>query len=87
MQFDNSLGLEEYVMSDFNKIMAFQQMMPYLNKEQQEKLAATLGMNLQEIERRLVGKNKEDEFSQSPVRMFFERDRCDTSVLSLSGTS
>ena len=62
MQFDNSLGLEEYVMSDFNKIMAFQQMMPYLNKEQQEKLAATLGMNLQEIERRLVGKNKEDEF-------------------------
>lgn len=49
-------------MSDFNKIMAFQQMMPYLNKEQQEKLATTLGMDLQEIERRLVGKNKEDEF-------------------------
>ena len=49
-------------MSDFNKIMAFQQMMPYLNKEQQEKLAITLGMDLQEIERRLVGKNKEDEF-------------------------
>ena len=49
-------------MSDFNKIMAFQQMMPYLNKEQQEKLADTLGMDLQEIEKRLVGKNKEDEF-------------------------
>lgn len=49
-------------MSDFNKIMAFQQMMPYLDKEQQEALADTLGMNLQEIERRLVGKNKEDEF-------------------------
>ena len=49
-------------MSGFNKIMAFQQMMPYLNKEQQEKLAITLGMDLQEIERRLVGKNKEDEF-------------------------
>lgn len=49
-------------MSDFNKIMAFQQMMPYLSKEQQEKLATTLGMDLQEIERRLVGKNKEDEF-------------------------
>ena len=49
-------------MSDFNKIMAFQQMMPYLNKEQQEKLAITLGMDLQEIERRLVRKNKEDEF-------------------------
>lgn len=49
-------------MSDFNKILAFQQMMPYLNKEQQEELANTLGMDLQEIERRLVGKNKEDEF-------------------------
>lgn len=49
-------------MSDLNKIMAFQQMMPYLNKEQQEDLAHTLGMDLQEIERRLVGKNKEDEF-------------------------
>lgn len=49
-------------MSDFNKIIAFQQMMPYLSKEQQEELALTLGMDLQEIERRLVGKNKEDEF-------------------------
>lgn len=49
-------------MSDFNKIIAFQQMMPYLNKEQQENLAVTLGMDLQEIQRRLVGKNKEDEF-------------------------
>lgn len=37
-------------------------MMPYLNKEQQENLANTLGMELEEIERRLVGKNKEDEF-------------------------
>ncbi|PWL55817.1 MAG: hypothetical protein DBY38_00555 [Clostridium cadaveris] len=49
-------------MSDFNKILAFQQMMPYLNKEQQENLANTLNMDLQEIEKRLVGKNKEDEF-------------------------
>ena len=49
-------------MSDFNKIMAFQQIKPYLNKKQQEELAETLGMNLQEIEKRLVGKNKEDEF-------------------------
>ena len=49
-------------MSDFNKIIAFQQMMPYLNREQQENLATTLGMDLPEIERRLVGKNKEDEF-------------------------
>lgn len=49
-------------MSDYNKILAFQQMMPYLNKKQQENLATTLGMDLQEIERRLVGKNKEDEF-------------------------
>ncbi len=49
-------------MSDFNKIIAYQQIMPYLNKKQQEDLAKTLGMNLQEIEKRLVGKNKEDEF-------------------------
>ena len=49
-------------MSDFNKILAFQQMMPYLNEEQQIGLADTLGMDLQEIERRLIGKNKEDEF-------------------------
>lgn len=49
-------------MSDFNKIIAFQQIMPYLDKEQQENLANTLGMELEEIERRLVGKNKEDEF-------------------------
>ncbi|WP_099204947.1 hypothetical protein [Scatolibacter rhodanostii] len=49
-------------MSDFNKILAFQQIMPYLNKEEQENLANTLNMDLQEIEKRLVGKNKEDEF-------------------------
>ena len=30
-----------------NKIIAFQQMMPYLSKEQQEELALTLGMDLQ----------------------------------------
>lgn len=49
-------------MSDFNKILAFQQIMPYLNKEQKEDLANVLSMDLQEIERRLVGKIKEDEF-------------------------
>ena len=47
-------------MSDFNKILAFQQIMPYLNKDEQEELATTMGMDLQEIKRRLVGKNKED---------------------------
>lgn len=49
-------------MSDLNKILAFQQMMPYLDKEHQESLANTLNMDLKEIDRRLVGKNKEDEF-------------------------
>lgn len=49
-------------MSDFNKIIAFQQVMPYLTTKQQEDLANALDMNLQEIERRLIGKNKEDEF-------------------------
>lgn len=49
-------------MSDFNKIIAFQQVMPYLTTKQQEDLANALDMDLQEIERRLIGKNKEDEF-------------------------
>ena len=49
-------------MSDFNKILAFQQIMPYLNKEQQDELATTLGMDFEKIKCRLVGKNKEDEF-------------------------
>ena len=62
MIFSGIFQLRGKDMSDFNKIMAFQQMMPYLNKEQQDNLATTLGMELQEIERRLVGKNKEDEF-------------------------
>ena len=56
------LTKEDEKMSDFNKVVAFQQVMPYLNKEQQKKLALTMGMDLQEIERRLIGKNKEDEF-------------------------
>lgn len=49
-------------MSDFNKILAFQQIMPYLSKDQQESLANVLNMDMQEAKRRLVGKNKEDEF-------------------------
>lgn len=49
-------------MSDFNKILAFQQIMPYLSKEQKETLAKTLNMNMEEIQQRLVGKSKEDEF-------------------------
>ena len=64
MIFSGIFQLRGKDMSDFNKIMAFQQMMPYLNKEQQDNLATTLGMELQEIERRLVGKNKEDEFTR-----------------------
>ena len=51
------LTKEDEKMSDFNKVVAFQQVMPYLNKEQQKKLALTMGMDLQEIERRLIGKN------------------------------
>lgn len=49
-------------MSDFNKIVAFRNMMPYLSKDEQNKLAQTLGMTMEEISKRLVGKNKEDEF-------------------------
>lgn len=49
-------------MSDFNKILAFQNIIPYLNEDKQVELAKTLGMNISEINRRLVGKNKEDEF-------------------------
>lgn len=49
-------------MSDLNKILAFQQLMPYLSEEEQEALANTMGMDLDEINQRLIGKNKEDEF-------------------------
>ena len=49
-------------MSDFNRIIAFRQIMPYLNKVEQEELANTLGMELEDIDKRLIGKNKEDEF-------------------------
>lgn len=49
-------------MSDFNKVLAFQSIMPYLDKDKQAELAKTLGMDINEINRRLVGKNKEDEF-------------------------
>lgn len=49
-------------MSDFSKILAFQGIMPYLSKDEQNKLAQTLGMSIEEINKRLVGKNKEDEF-------------------------
>jgi hypothetical protein len=44
-------------MSDFNKVLAFQNIMPYLNQEQQEELANTLGLSLETIQQRLVGKN------------------------------
>lgn len=49
-------------MSDFNKILAFQSVIPYLNEDQQESLVSALGMTRDEIDKRLVGKNKEDEF-------------------------
>lgn len=49
-------------MSDFSKIVAFQGIMPYLSQDEQNKLAQTLGMSIEEINKRLVGKNKEDEF-------------------------
>lgn len=49
-------------MSDLNKILAFRDIMPYLSIEEQKNLASTLGLSLDEVEQRLVGKNKEDEF-------------------------
>ncbi len=49
-------------MSDLNKIIAFNQIMPYLSQEDQNKLAHTMGMDIEEVQRRLTGKNKEDEF-------------------------
>lgn len=53
---------EMRILSDFNKILAFQAVMAYLNEEEQKNLAQTLGMEIEEIEKRLIGKNKEDEF-------------------------
>ena len=49
-------------MSDFSRIMAFQGIRHYLSQDEQNKVAQTLGMSIEEIDKRLVGKNKEDEF-------------------------
>lgn len=49
-------------MSDFNKILAYDQIMPYLDQPAREAIANTLGMSIEEMEKRLRGKHKEDEF-------------------------
>lgn len=49
-------------MSDYQKVLALQNIMPYLSQNQQTELAKTLGMDIEEVSKRLVGKNKEDEF-------------------------
>lgn len=49
-------------MSDLNKILAFRNLMPLLDSDDKSKIATALGMSLEEIEKRLVGKDKEDEF-------------------------
>lgn len=49
-------------MSDLNRILAFRDIMPYLSIDEQRNLASTLGLSLEEVERRLSGKDKEDEF-------------------------
>lgn len=49
-------------MSDLNKLLALNNILPYLNKEKQDELINIFGMSREEIEKRLVGKNKEDEF-------------------------
>ena len=59
-------------MSDLNKILAFHQIMPYLSKTEQNRLADTLGMSIENIETRLKGKNKEDEF----ILILFLMDIC-----------
>lgn len=59
-------------MSDLNKILAFNQIMPYLSKAEQNRLADTLGMSIENIETRLKGKNKEDEF----ILILFLMDVC-----------
>lgn len=43
-------------MSNFGKILAFQSIMPYLSQDEQNKLAQTLGMSIEEINKRLVRK-------------------------------
>lgn len=49
-------------MSDFDKILAYRNISPYLSKEECEIIASRLGFSQETIEKRLVGKNKEDEF-------------------------
>lgn len=49
-------------MSDLNKILALHNIMPYLKKEECEQVATAMGLSLEEVNKRLTGKNKEDEF-------------------------
>ena len=49
-------------MTSFENILAFSQLREHLTEEQQNEIARALGTTLEEVERRMVGKDKEDEF-------------------------
>lgn len=49
-------------MASLEEILAFRQIMQYMTAEQKENVANLLGMTLEEIDKRLKGKDKEDEF-------------------------
>jgi hypothetical protein len=49
-------------MSDFNKIMAYDSISPYIKEEHRQQILEDLGMNLDTINDRLGGKRKEEEF-------------------------
>lgn len=53
---------EKKKMAALEDILAFGQLMQYMTDEQRNSMAASLGMSLDEINKRLQGKDKEDEF-------------------------
>ena len=59
-------------MAALEDILAFGQLMQYMTEEQKNSMATSLGMSLEEINKRLQGKDKEDEF----ILILFLMDVC-----------
>lgn len=48
--------------TSMEEIISFSQLRKYLSQEEQEKIASAMGTSIDEINTRLSGKDKEDEF-------------------------
>ena len=57
-------------MASLEDILAFKQIFPYLSDEQRKSIPAAIGISIDEINRRMIGKIKEDEFIL--ILLFFD---------------